>query len=130
MEILASSVKSQMLVLLCRSDQQKVTRSIHYIRLLYIHVFSAHCCHVALTFIRVDSVTQLTTRCRQASHWEAMGDVGSARYEPALLSPCPTITVFINRGKPTVHRGWLIETIIRVQLARILLTSCITYQRY
>ena len=24
---------------------------------------------------------------------EGMGDVGSARYEPALLPPCPTITV-------------------------------------
>ena len=26
--------------------------------------------------------------------WEGMGDVGSARYEPALLPPCPTIRVF------------------------------------
>ena len=25
--------------------------------------------------------------------WEGMGDVGSARYEPALLPPCPTIGV-------------------------------------
>ena len=25
--------------------------------------------------------------------WEGMGDVGSARYEPALLPPCPTIKV-------------------------------------
>ena len=25
--------------------------------------------------------------------WEGMGDVGSARYEPALLPPCPTIRV-------------------------------------
>ena len=25
--------------------------------------------------------------------WEWMGDVGSARYEPALLPPCPTIRV-------------------------------------
>ena len=23
--------------------------------------------------------------------WEGMGDVGSARYEPVLLPPCPTI---------------------------------------
>ena len=28
------------------------------------------------------------------AQWEWMGDVGSARYEPALLPPCPTITVF------------------------------------
>ena len=25
--------------------------------------------------------------------WEGMGDVGSARYEPALPPPCPTIRV-------------------------------------
>ena len=25
--------------------------------------------------------------------WEGMGDVGSERYEPALLPPCPTIRV-------------------------------------
>ena len=27
------------------------------------------------------------------AQWEAMGDVGSARYDPALLPPCPTIRV-------------------------------------
>ena len=27
------------------------------------------------------------------AQWEGMGDVGSARYEPALLRPCPTIRV-------------------------------------
>ena len=27
------------------------------------------------------------------AQWEEMGDVGSARYEPALLPPCPTIRV-------------------------------------
>ena len=27
------------------------------------------------------------------AQWEGMGDVGSARYEPALLPPCPTIRV-------------------------------------
>ena len=25
------------------------------------------------------------------AQWEGMGDIGSARYEPALLPPCPTI---------------------------------------
>ena len=25
------------------------------------------------------------------AQWEGMGDVGSARYKPALLPPCPTI---------------------------------------
>ena len=27
------------------------------------------------------------------AQWEGMGDLGSARYEPALLPPCPTIRV-------------------------------------
>ena len=27
------------------------------------------------------------------AQWEGMGDVGSARYEPALLAQCPTIRV-------------------------------------
>ena len=27
------------------------------------------------------------------AQWEGMGDVGSARYKPALLPPCPTIRV-------------------------------------
>ena len=27
------------------------------------------------------------------AQWEGMGDVGSVRYEPALIPPCPTIRV-------------------------------------
>ena len=27
------------------------------------------------------------------AQWDGMGDVGSARYEPAVLPPCPTIRV-------------------------------------
>ena len=27
------------------------------------------------------------------AQWEGIGDVGSARYKPALLPPCPTIRV-------------------------------------
>ena len=27
------------------------------------------------------------------AQWEGMGDVGSARYEPALFPPCPAIRV-------------------------------------
>ena len=30
------------------------------------------------------------------AQWEGMGDVGSARYEPALLPPCPTIRALSN----------------------------------
>ena len=39
--------------------------------------------HLALTVL----VTTIDAQ------WEGMGDVGSARYEPALLPPCPTIRV-------------------------------------
>ena len=31
------------------------------------------------------------------AQWEGMGDVGSARYEPALLPPCSTIRVLSYR---------------------------------
>ena len=40
--------------------------------------------------------TQLTLTVLVATidaQWEGMGDVGSARYEPALLPPCPTIKI-------------------------------------
>ena len=32
------------------------------------------------------------------AQWEGMGDVGLARYEPALLPPCPTIRVLSYRN--------------------------------
>ena len=37
------------------------------------------------------SLTVLVTTI--GAQWEGMGDVGLARYEPALLPPCPTIRV-------------------------------------
>ena len=45
----------------------------------------------------VKSVTALTLKVLVATidaQWEGMGDAGAARYEPALLPPCPTIRVF------------------------------------
>ena len=39
---------------------------------------------------------KLTLKVLEATidaQWEGRGDVGSARYEPALLPPCPTIRV-------------------------------------
>ena len=41
------------------------------------------CSHLALTVLVATIDAQ----------WEGMGDVGSARYEPALLPPCLTIRV-------------------------------------
>ena len=40
------------------------------------------------------------------AQWEGMGDVGSARYEPALLPPCPTIralTTVISKFSEIQH---------------------------
>ena len=52
------------------------------------------------------------------AQWEGMGDVGSARYEPALLPPCPTIRMQLHRDiRYTVYGIWytripVIETIV------------------
>ena len=49
---------------------------------------SWYCCH--------SKSTTLTLKVLVATidaQWEEMGDVGSARYEPALLPSCPTIRV-------------------------------------
>ena len=40
----------------------------------------------------IDALGHLLNRIITAQ-WEGMGDVGSARYELALLPPCPTIRV-------------------------------------
>ena len=37
------------------------------------------------------------------AQWEGMGDVGSARYEPALLPPCPTIRVLSYSDCQEIH---------------------------
>ena len=36
--------------------------------------------------------------------WEGMGNVGSARYEPALLPPCPTIRA-LNCSNKQIFRN-------------------------
>ena len=47
-------------------------------------------------FLLCDNALQLTLKVLVATidaQWEGMGNVGSARYEPALLPPYPTIRV-------------------------------------
>ena len=41
------------------------------------------------------------------AQWEGMGDVGSARYEPALLPPCPTIRVLSYSNEPIFRNSAL-----------------------
>ena len=48
------------------------------------------CCLLTIDFSFLTLEVLVTTIDAQ---WEGMGDVGSARYEPALLPPCPTIRV-------------------------------------
>ena len=45
----------------------------------------------ALVVLTILTLTVLVTTID--AQWEGMGDVGSARYELALLPPCPTIRV-------------------------------------
>ena len=45
--------------------------------------------HIPVSFYLTPKVLVVTIDAQ----WEGMGDVGSARYELALLPPCPTIRV-------------------------------------
>ena len=47
----------------------------------------------ALDEMRVPHLTLTVLVATIDAQWEGMGDVGLARYEPALLPPCPTIRV-------------------------------------
>ena len=50
--------------------------------------------HARITFQLCALILTLTVLVTTIdAQWEGMGDVGSARYEPALLPPCPTIRV-------------------------------------
>ena len=37
------------------------------------------------------------------AQWEGMGDVGSVKYEPALLPSCPTISVLSYSNHQEIH---------------------------
>ena len=52
-------------------------------------------CHYmdARSVLRAVNLTLKVLVATIDAQWEGMGDVGSARYEPALLPPCPTIRV-------------------------------------
>ena len=44
-------------------------------------------------FIHYDRLALKVLVTTVDAQWEGMGDVGSARYKPAVLPPCPTIRV-------------------------------------
>ena len=55
-------------------------------------VYYLHAANVLLDVLR-HALTLKVLVATIDAQWEGMGDVGSARYEPALLPPCPTIRV-------------------------------------
>ena len=56
-----------------------------------IHVVLQHL--IAYKCYQLNALTLKVLVTTIDAQWEGMGDVGSARYEPALLPPCPTIRV-------------------------------------
>ena len=54
--------------------------------------FKVHSVSVLLMWASIELTLTVLVATIDAQ-WEGMGDVGSARYEPALLPPCPTIRV-------------------------------------
>ena len=52
----------------------------------FIHTVQSH-------FFQIYHLTLTVLVATIDAQWEGMGDVGSARYEPALLPPCLTIRV-------------------------------------
>ena len=67
-------------------------------------ILSMLCCNVTLGSASHDSWCTGTLLNRITSAlWEGMGDVGSARYEPALLSPMPEHKCFELKELSEVH---------------------------
>ena len=50
-------------------------------------------CEIEFNFLWCDTLTLKVLVATIDAQWEGIGDVGSARYEPALLPPCPTIRI-------------------------------------
>ena len=55
--------------------------------------FSKFSSEIPLGGVKVRMLTLKVLVTTIDAQWKGMGDVGSARYEPALLPPCPTIRV-------------------------------------
>ena len=73
-----------------------------FIGLSYLHIDaheSMQMLHQTLMLWHVKLLTLKVLVTTIDAQWEVMGDVGSARYEPALLSPCPTIRVLSYSNK-------------------------------
>ena len=72
-----------MFVFIAHKEQQECNRMYKY-HLLWLFSFLSQMLLVLTLTVLVATI---------GAQWEGMEDVGSARYEPALLPPCPTIKV-------------------------------------
>ena len=59
---------------------------------IYSNLIPAECYLFKVLVTTIDTPRTLLNTIITAQ-WEGMGDAGSARYEPALLPPCPTIRI-------------------------------------
>ena len=57
---------------------------------LHVHCTGHHCSTLESKFVVVATVTLKVLVTTIDVQWEGMGNVGSVRYEPALLPPYPT----------------------------------------
>ena len=57
------------------------------------NMLTFHMCQISSECLSWHLTLKVLVTTKIDAQWEGMGDVGSARYEPALLPPCPTIRV-------------------------------------
>ena len=72
----------------CASIVATSTLRVNFSDLTGTDYHTAMCCHSSRT---IETLTLEVLVATIDVQWEGMGDVGSARYKPALLPPCPTI---------------------------------------
>ena len=65
------------------------TGSTNYIS-IHTYLIFHHCYQIDVKFSLLTLTVLVATIDAQ---WEGMGDVGSAKYKPTLLPPCPTVRV-------------------------------------
>ena len=66
---------------------------VHSLYPCYVILVSIILTQIYLGLLHIKALTLPVLVATIDAQWEGMGDVGSARYEPALLLPCPTTRV-------------------------------------
>ena len=82
-------------------NQNRINKAVSWkyngnsLSIIEVSEMASHLVYMVVTKLN-NSGEQLTLKVLVETinaQWEGMGDVGSVRYEPALLPPCPTIRV-------------------------------------